>query len=108
MKNISLCLILAAALAASPMAGATTMSGAGAKTCGAFMEGVKLKSDVAINGFISWAQGFISGFNWANVDGKNVVVDHGSLTYWLIDYCGANPSTPFYDAMQRFIGENAQ
>jgi len=108
MKNISLYLLLAVSLGLSPLAGAATISGAGGKTCGAFMEGVKLKSDVAINGFISWAQGFISGFNWSNVKGRNVLVDPGALSYWLIDYCGANPSTPFYDAMQRFIGENTQ
>ena len=58
MKNISLYLLLAVSLGLSPLAGAATISGAGGKTCGAFMEGVKLKSDVAINGFISWAQGF--------------------------------------------------
>ena len=108
MKNTSLYLLLVTMLGLSPVVGATTMSGAGAKTCSAFMEGVKLKSDVAINGYISWAQGFISGFNWSNVNGRNVAVDSGSLTYWLVDYCGANPSTPIYDAMQRFIGQNAQ
>ena len=108
MKNIRLMVMFAIMAILAPVAGATTISGAGGKLCGAFMEGVKLKSDVAINGYISWAQGFISGFNWSNVKGKNVAVDHGALTYWLMDYCGANPKTPFYDAMQQFIGENAQ
>jgi hypothetical protein len=87
---------------------AQTMSGNGAKQCGDFMQAVRLKSDIAINGYISWAQGFISGFNWANVSGKDVIIDPAGLKYWLVNYCGTEPEVSFYQAVQQLISEQAR
>lgn len=86
---------------------AQTISGNGAKQCGDFMQAVRLKSDVAINGYVSWAQGFISGFNWSNVNGKDVVIDHAGLQYWLVSQCSARPELRFHQAVQQLISEQA-
>lgn len=101
-------LTAAAVLAMAYPVGAQTMSGAGGKQCGDFMQAVELNSETAINGYISWAQGFVSGFNWSNVKGADVLIDHGSLSYWLIDYCGGHRDVSFYQAVQALIGHQAR
>ena len=87
--------------------GAQTISGVGTKECGVYIQAVKLKSDVAINGFVSWAQGYLSGFNATNADGRDVVIDPAGLNYWLTNYCSAHQNEAFYLAMQQLIKELA-
>jgi hypothetical protein len=82
-------------------AGATTISGAGGKRCGDFLQAVELKSEVAINGYVSWAQGFLSGYNWLNAQGRDIAIDPSGLNYALVNYCGAHKDTPFYQAVQQ-------
>ena len=76
MRNVPIWINSAFLIAAAASASGQTMSGNGAKQCADFMQAVQLNSESAINGYISWAQGFISGFNWSNVQGRDVVIDH--------------------------------
>ena len=85
-----------------------TATGVGAKTCADYMQAVRLKSDTAINGYISWAQGFITGYNWSNAQGQNVAVDVGGLGYWLTNRCGGHGDLPFYQAVQELIAQQAR
>jgi hypothetical protein len=91
--------------ALSTGAGGQTISGNGAKQCGVYMQAVKLQSDVAINGFISWAQGYISGVNATNTDGRDVAIDPAGLNYWLTNYCGAHQNDSFFGAVQQLTTE---
>ena len=108
MQSLLLSSVATLLLLGSVTPAAQTMSGSGAKQCGDFMQAVRLKSDVAINGYISWAQGFISGFNWANVSGKDAVIDSAGLQYWLVNFCGTQPEVSFYQAVQQLIAEQAR
>ncbi len=94
-----LCLVLAAP------APAQTISGGGAKQCGDFIQAVTLKSDVAINGFISWAQGYLSAYNATNPEGRDVAVDPSGLQYWLTDHCSKNREESFFRAVQQLAAE---
>jgi len=82
---------------------ATTVSGNGTKSCGDFVGYINTGDKTGADAFISWAQGFISAYNWANPKGRDVQIDPGSLTYALVDYCGANPSKHFYNAIKNLI-----
>jgi hypothetical protein len=84
-----------------------TISGIGTKECGVYIQAVKLKSDEAINGFVSWAQGYLSGFNATNSDGRDVAIDPGGLNYWLTNYCSAHQNEAFYSAVQQLSKELA-
>jgi hypothetical protein len=105
-KTSTLAASLAAIFAVAGMtAGAQTISGTGAKPCGVFMQAVKLQSDVAVNGFISWAQGYISGVNATNADGRDVAIDPAGLNYWLTNYCSAHQNETFFQAVQQLTAE---
>ncbi len=97
-------LVLAVLLGGLPLAAqATTVSGNGTKSCGDFVGYINTGDQAGADAFISWAQGFISAYNWANDQGRNVQIDPGGLTYLLVEYCGANPSKHFYDAVKDVI-----
>lgn len=91
----------------SSTSSAQTISGIGAKECGVYMQAVKLKSDVAINGFVSWAQGYLSGFNATNPDGRDAAIDPAGLSYWLTNYCSVHQNEAFYLAVQQLSKELA-
>lgn len=89
-------------------ASAQTISGGGAKQCGDFIQAVTLKSDVAINGFISWAQGYLSAYNAINPEGRDVAIDPSGLQYWLSDHCSKNREESFFRAVQQLAAELAR
>lgn len=68
-------------------------------------EAVRHNSEVALNGYISWAQGFISAHNGLKSQERDVIIDHSGLAYYLSDYCGGHPQASFYGAVQRLIAE---
>lgn len=94
-------------LALSTPAGAGTMSGIGAHRCSDFLAAVERGQKPAIDGYISWAQGFISAHNWLG-RGQDIAVDHHGLTYWLVDHCGTQRRDRFYAAVQAFIRRHAR
>ncbi len=62
-KTIKLA-VLGGVMAMLSAVSAQTVSGSGARRCGDFLEAVRHNSGVAINGYLSWAQGFISAHDW--------------------------------------------
>ncbi len=101
-------MLFCSAMICAPTAGAATISGAGGKRCGDYLQAINLKSEVAINGYISWAQGFLSGYNWLNRRGRDIAIDPGGLNYSLVNYCGTHKDTLFYKAVQQLTGEHAE
>jgi len=87
---------------------AQTASGMGTRSCGALVEAAERESKEAINGYLSWAQGFISGYNWANPGGRQVRLDHGGLLHWLLQYCTSNKTENYYLAVQSAITVHAR
>ena len=100
-------IMLIFAIAPTP-ANAATISGAGGKHCGDFLQAIELKSEVAINGYVSWAQGFLSGYNWLNAKGRDIAIDPAGLNYALINYCSAHKDTQFYEAVQQLTGDHSK
>ena len=82
---------------------AQTVSGAGTKSCRALLQAAEMESRQAIDSYISWSQGFVSAYNWANPNRRQVRLDHAGLLHWLLQYCTANPSEKFYQAVQAAI-----
>jgi len=76
---------------------AATVTGNGAQSCGNFIGYINTDDKAGVDGFISWAQGFIAGVNW--LDGRDIHIDAGGLTYALVNECGNTPGKPFYQAV---------
>lgn len=87
---------------------AQTVSGMGTRTCEALLEAAERESKEAIDGYLSWAQGFISGYNWANPGRQQVRLDHGGLLHWLLQYCTSNKGDKYYQAVQTAITVHAR
>ena len=68
------------------------VAGAGLASCGEYIEATTKPGMPMI--FVSWAQGFLSGLNFAYAGaGKNFVAlpDHQSIRLYLDNYCRSNP-----------------
>lgn len=100
-----MCTLLCLLAAAAP---AATVSGIGARDCRDFLHAVDRGQKPAIDGYVSWAQGFLSAFNWLDAEGRSVTADPHGLTYWLVDYCGQHRGAPFYAAVQAFVEHHAR
>lgn len=83
------------------------MSGFGAKRCSDYMSAVESGQKVAIDGYVSWVQGFIGGFNWTSQRREVPPIDPSSLTLWLIEYCGSNSGRFVFDAAQDLVETHA-
>lgn len=94
-------------LAATPLT-AQTIAGVGGQECSAFTFALGRDSNVAIDAYVAWSQGFISAFNWSNVRQLDLQIDAPAIIHWLAEYCGANPTAPVYRAVQRLIEVNAR
>jgi|GEM_PF-1672049 hypothetical protein len=101
----ALCVI---ALFASEFCSAQTVSGSGARTCHAVHDALNNESEAALDSFVAWSQGFVSGFNWSNVRQQDVRIDSSALLHWLGQYCAANPRDSVYAAVQELIRLNAR
>ena len=95
------------AIAITFHAEAQTASGVGAQRCSAFLTAAEQQSTSAVDSYISWAQGFISGFNWSHQQRAKVSIDHTGLTHWLLTYCTSNKYARFYEAVQNTINTHA-
>lgn len=83
---------------------AQTISGAGTRDCRAFNVAVERESATAIDSYVSWAQGFVSGVNAANNQGINVSIDHAGLFLWIARYCAAHRDAALYAALAELVG----
>lgn len=83
---------------------AQTISGAGTRDCRAFNVAVERESASAIDSYVSWAQGFISGVNAANNEGINVAIDHAGLFLWMARYCTTHRDAALYAALSELVG----
>lgn len=100
------CLTLALAL---PLAApAAVVSGIGSRDCEAYMRAVEINSREAIDAYIAWGQGYLSGYDDARPGSLQVAVDGDGLNYWLIDYCSAHREHSVYEALKAFIARQAR
>jgi len=84
-------------------ASAQTAAGTGARPCSAFNAALALDENAAIDAYVAWSQGFISGFNWSNAHERNVRIDASGIITWLGAFCTANPQHRIYNALQELI-----
>jgi hypothetical protein len=86
---------------------ATPIKGAGASSCGEWLEGRKQDSYQAQ---LHWIQGFISAYNQYVYFGKNPngvfgSADHKSIAVWMDNYCQQNPLSSPHDGAVLLIKE---
>ncbi len=104
-RRASCALAVAAALtvgvAIIPLrAAAYTAWGAGIHSCGAYSAERRNRIDTDMQ---EWALGFFAGAAaYASQDALRNTDSSGALA-WLDNYCFANPTTKFMDAIQQFI-----
>jgi len=91
------------ALSARQPASAQSAAGTGARTCSTFNAALARDENAAIDAYVAWSQGFISGFNWSNVRERNVHIDAAGIITWLGAFCTANPQRRLYNAVQELI-----
>lgn len=106
MKTLALAVVIALCCFAN--VAAQTVSGVGTRSCAALLEGAERESKTAVDGYLSWAQGFVSGYNWANPGRLQVRLDHAGLLHWLLQYCTSNHDEKFYQAVQAAISAHAR
>lgn len=82
---------------------AQTAAGSGARACSAFSTALAQDENAAIDSYVAWSQGFISGFNWSNARERNVHIDAAGIITWLGAFCTANPQHRIYNALQALI-----
>ncbi len=83
---------------------AQTISGSGARDCRAFNVAIERDSTTAIDSYVSWAQGFVSGVNAANRQGINISIDHAGLFHWMARYCATHSDAALYAALAELVG----
>lgn len=103
--RLALAATLLALAAAAP---AQTISGFGGRKCADYLGAVEKGQKAAIDGYVSWAQGYLSAWNATNAQRRDVQADPDGLTYWLIDYCGQARGDAFYAAVQAFVAVHAR
>ena len=107
-RRASRLLLLVGLLLLQHVAPAQTVSGVGARRCEAFLVATGKNSDEALDAYVSWSQGFISGFNWSNVRQRDLRIDAAAILVSLGEYCSANPGGTVFEAVQFLIGRNAR
>lgn len=83
------------------------IKGAGAGSCGAWLEDRRNNS---YHAQLHWIQGFISAYNsyvyrGSNTDGVFGDADHKAIAAWMDNYCQANPLNSPYDGTVQLIEE---
>ena len=107
LRPVLICYLVATTVAPAP-APAQTASGIGTTRCDDFMAAVERGSQPAVDGYLSWAQGYISGFNAANAARRQVQIDHVGLGQWLVDYCAGHGHNRFFEAVNDAIAVHAR
>ncbi len=103
--TIIVCLLMFSSLAiASNRQGEYNVKGFGAKSCGSFVSAYENQRQDNIT-FLSWLQGFFSGYNYFNNDGVSDVAqtDVNGLEQWILNYCRAQPTQDVSDAAIAFV-----
>jgi hypothetical protein len=104
---IAVCCVVAWGGVASAKEKHFDTAGAGALSCAQYAEGYRQTPRLADAVFLSWTQGYISGFNERGV-GDGVYVDMGAKTSdemlrFLRKYCNDRPLADFVDAAQELL-----
>ena len=97
--RVSAIIVLMATLSASA---ATTLWGVGAKTCGIFARNYLINPKLADDLYQSWAQGFMSGLNYAKApsDGRDLsAMPTEEQMARIKKYCNARPLADYVDAV---------
>lgn len=92
-----------AALSLPAPATAAMVSGIGSRDCQAFMRSVEINSRAAIDAYIAWSQGYLSGYDRARPGTLGAAVDGESLSYWLIDACQGAPERSIVEVLDGFL-----
>jgi hypothetical protein len=103
-------ILVAFSLTATSLANARNLQGGymvkgyGAKSCGSFVTAYVNERQDNIT-FLSWLQGFISGYNYFNQDGVSDVAptDINGLEQWSLNYCRAQPTQDISAAAISFV-----
>jgi len=105
MRTIILAIALAIASVQNSFADAAA-NGLGVLTCAHFAEQYRESPQAADVAYSSWAEGFMSGWNWALMDSQHVYRDlgEGAKTYevqtlFLHQYCNNHPLALFFQAV---------
>ncbi|MEQ8233125.1 MAG: hypothetical protein RLW61_16240 [Gammaproteobacteria bacterium] len=107
-SRAALALLLTTSLSTACGADDRLASGIGTRECRAFNAALEQDSDLAIDAYVAWSQGFISAFNWANVKQLGVRIDAAGVLNWLGQYCAANPRARVFQAVQEIVRLNAR
>lgn len=108
LRTITVVLFFAIGAFHAGTADAQSAVGVGGRNCPAFTFALESDSEAALDAYVSWSQGFISGFNWANPQHRNVHVDPPAIINWLGQYCAANPGSAVFSAVQELVHLNAR
>ena len=84
-------------------ASAQTVSGIGARECGAFNRALEIESEAAVDAYLAWAQGYVSGVNASARGEIDVRIDHAGLLHWLATWCGGHSDARFYEAVTAVV-----
>lgn len=101
---------LAATIAMSLMvlpslASTQTVSGIGTRRCEAFNRALEKNSEAAIDAYLAWAQGYLSGVNTHAELARDIQIDHGGLLHWLSNYCQSSPNVLYVEALAQIVSE---
>lgn len=97
--RVSAIIVLMATLSASAE---TALWGVGAKTCGIFASNYLINPKLADDLYHSWAQGFMSGLNYAKAtdDGRDLsAMPTEEQMARIKKYCNARPLADYVDAV---------
>ncbi len=107
-RHSRLAVMALVAMLSAPAVRAQTVSGIGARECRALSFALEKESDAAVDAYVAWAQGFISGFNWSNVRRQDVRIDAVAILDVMARYCAANPGHHVHAAVRELIRLNAR
>ena len=82
---------------------AQTISGVGSQSCGSFKAAYESNDAVAVDSYVAWAQGFVSGHNRARDGARDAAIDAGSLIHSVLIYCNEDENARFYEAVGQVI-----
>jgi len=105
MRKLALLLCLGVLTHGGPAQAASAL-GIGTRDCAAFLQASEMDSTQALDGYVSWSLGYLTGRNAAATHGRQVVVDGGSLVHWLTAWCGTRSGTPIFEAIEIFAPES--
>lgn len=82
---------------------AQTVSGIGTRRCEAFNRALEKNSEAAIDAYLAWAQGYLSGVNTHADLTRDIQIDHGGLLHWLATECKAAPRELYVEALKAIV-----